>query len=92
MADNCTDPAIDDIAKQLLFGEVGSRLKVIFGGGRREFRDKKMKDEEGYSGRRTDKRDLINEWLNNKTIQHRRAYVWNKVQLNINAMQYPNRH
>lgn len=79
LKDNCSDEEIDDIAKQLLFGEVGSRLKVVFGGGRREFRDKTITDEEGYAGRRTDKRDLIDEWMANKTIHRRKSYVWNKV-------------
>lgn len=77
--DSCSDSINDDIAKQLVYGEVGSRLKVIFGGGRREFRDVSTSDEEGKLGRRTDRRDLVQEWLNYTTIYKRKRYVWNKV-------------
>lgn len=64
---NKCDPKIDiDIAQQLIYGKVGKNLKVILGGGRGEFRDKNIKDEEGQSGWRTDGKDLINEWQNDK--------------------------
>lgn len=70
---------MDDIAEQLIHGEIGSKLKVIFGGGRGEFRDEIMKDEEDLNGRRTDRKDLIDEWLRYNKTSQRRNYVWNKV-------------
>lgn len=76
---NCSDINNMDIAKQLIFGDIGSKLQVIFGGGRQEFRDATMLDEEGYPGRRTDRRDLIYEWLHNRTVFQNKTYVWNKV-------------
>lgn len=78
---NCDDKLVDDIAEQLVYGDVGSKLKVILGGGRREFLDRSMKDEENHSGERTDKKNLINEWLNLKIDNGKRNYVWNKVLL-----------
>lgn len=63
----------------MVHGEVGSRLKVIFGGGRQEFRDETMVDEDGHPGRRTDKRDLIQEWLDSNATNDKRTYIWNKV-------------
>lgn len=75
-ADNCDEKKIDDIAKQLVYGETGSRLKVIFGGGRENFIDKSTVDENGKPGKRTDGRNLIEEWLKNGQQRH---YVRNKV-------------
>ncbi len=61
----------DDIAHQLVHGEIGSRLNVIMGGGRRHFLP------DGY---RTDNRNLIDEWLamqrNNGQSVH---YIENRV-------------
>lgn len=79
LEDHCSDRMVDDIAEQLVYGEVGSRLKVIFGGGRQEFRDQTLFDEEDQPGRRSDMRDLIDEWLANTTIHQRKSYIWNKV-------------
>lgn len=73
----CDDGAVDDIAEQLVRGEVGRKLKVVFGGGRGEFRDQTAADEEGLPGRRTDKADLIQEWL--RAESGNRTFIWNKV-------------
>lgn len=62
-----------------MHGPTGRRLKVIFGGGRQKFIDRNEKDDQGYHGERTDKRNLILEWLNEKNENENRAYVWNKV-------------
>lgn len=65
---------------QIFFaGEVGKHLKVIFGGGRRHFKDRTQVDEEGNMGHRTDGKDLITEWINGRKENEERAYVWNKV-------------
>lgn len=70
----------DDIANQLIHGEVGKQLKVILGGGRREFLDKTLQDDENSYGDRSDGRNLIDEW---KTLREEEdvngSYVWNKV-------------
>lgn len=53
----CTDPA-----RQMVRGEVGKRLNVIFGGGWRHFLPTTMKDRDGFPGRRADGVDLLEEW------------------------------
>lgn len=76
--DGCDDNLIDDIAEQLAHGDVGKNLKVVLGGGRREFLDRTMNDEEGRRGYRDDGKNLIEEW---KLNPGRRTYVWNKPDL-----------
>ncbi|XP_053609339.1 membrane-bound alkaline phosphatase-like isoform X2 [Plodia interpunctella] len=56
----------DDIATQLVNGQVGSKINVVFGGGRKNFTPKSEKDAEGFFGRRSDGRNLITDWLNKK--------------------------
>lgn len=75
----CDDRHVDDIAEQLVYGEVGRHLKVIFGGGRRSFINETKRDEQGDYGRRTDGKDLITEWINLRKPNEQRTYVWNKV-------------
>ncbi|XP_064553270.1 membrane-bound alkaline phosphatase [Drosophila montana] len=57
-ADCGADSGIQDIAYQLANGEVGSKLKLIMGGGRKNFVDQSLAD----WGKRTDGRDLIEEF------------------------------
>lgn len=58
---------------------MGKNLKVILGGGRREFRDTSANDEENMRGSRGDGRDLIDEWLEEHRKSSQNAtYVWNK--------------
>lgn len=75
----CNDNIIDDIAEQLVHGEVGKHLKVVFGGGRYNFFNNTQKDEQDNYGKRTDGKNLITEWLNKKNENEQRSYVWNKV-------------
>lgn len=75
----CDDTVLDDIAKQLVYGETGSQLKVIFGGGREHFHNSTTVDEEGNKGGRTDGRNLIQEWLHLGNKDAQRHYVRNKV-------------
>lgn len=84
LRNQCADRANNtiDIARQLIEGELGSELKVVFGGGRKVFRDVSAVDEEGRPGTRTDGRDLIADWQERKRLANRRAqYVWNRDQL-----------
>lgn len=66
-----------DIAYQLIHGEIGKNLNVVFGGGRTRFLPLFKLDEDGKMGIRLDGRNLINEWKNlkNGTKHH---YVSNK--------------
>ncbi|XP_067658772.1 alkaline phosphatase-like [Haliotis asinina] len=69
-----------DIAKQLV--DDNPDIKVILGGGRRYFRPASAIDPEtgkNYSSNgRQDGRDLIQDWLANKTeLNARHRYVWN---------------
>ncbi|XP_049865248.1 membrane-bound alkaline phosphatase-like [Pectinophora gossypiella] len=71
-----------DIAMQLVTTSPGNKFKVILGGGRREFINETMVDEEGFNGRRTDGRNLIEEWQNDKSARKfTQQYVWNRSQL-----------
>ncbi|XP_005192158.2 membrane-bound alkaline phosphatase [Musca domestica] len=78
--ENLCDPVANvDIARQLVEWEVGSKLNVIMGGGRRNFLSESMVDETGVPGNRTDGRNLIEEWLKLKKAENLKAsYVWNK--------------
>lgn len=71
-----------DIARQLIEGDVGKKFKVIMGGGRREFRDKTVQDEEGRAGTRNDDKDLIKTWITNQKQNGQAAYVFEKKGLN----------
>ncbi|XP_059618645.1 membrane-bound alkaline phosphatase-like [Phlebotomus argentipes] len=79
-ADGCSSKEIDDIAKQLVHGEVGKKFNVILGGGRRHFITNTTVDEEGSRGRRRDGVDLIQEWLNDPSKDNKQ-YIWNRQQL-----------
>lgn len=81
-ANGCDPEITHDIARQLIRGDVGSRLHVILGGGRGEMRNATFADEEGSFGYRTDGLDLIQEYKDAKS-QLRSKYVWNAVIINF---------
>lgn len=56
-------PQCQDIASQLVLGETGRNLNVIFGGGRSKFMPANMTDAEGVTGDRKDGVNLIDVWL-----------------------------
>lgn len=66
---------------QLVHGDEGSKFKVILGCGRREFLNTTVRDEENGAGRRTDGRNLIDEWVEARGRNARARYVWHKQQL-----------
>jgi alkaline phosphatase len=70
-SDKCDPDLIDDITEQLVHGEVGKKLKVIFGGGSREFINdtKRLHNARGY---RTDGKNLLEDW---KLMSETRTYV-----------------
>lgn len=69
-----------DIAHQLIHGEIGSRLDVAMGGGRRYFFPDFYVDGNNERGSRTDNRNLINEFIELQRQQGRSAvYVQNRV-------------
>uniref|UniRef100_A0A182J4L8 Alkaline phosphatase n=1 Tax=Anopheles atroparvus TaxID=41427 RepID=A0A182J4L8_ANOAO len=75
------DPNVcHDIATQLIHGAVGKNMRVIMGGGRREFLPTYETDIDGTRGRRTDGVDLIKHWQHHHAHQQS-AYVQNRVQL-----------
>lgn len=78
----CDIHKVHDIAHQLVHGEVGRNLQVAFGGGRREFLNTTVTDETGAPGNRADGRDLIKEWINDRSSRGNASYIWNKAQLN----------
>lgn len=84
IADNCSAKDNVDIARQLVEWDVGRKLKVIMGGGRSNFIDASVRDEEGIPGDRADGRNLIKEWLEDKRKQNSNAsYVWSRKGLNM---------
>lgn len=83
----CDPNVLQDIARQLVLNEVGSNMRVILGGGRREFRNTTVLDEEQHYGYRSDGRDLIQEWIELKK-QFNSSYVWNAVSLEVDSLEY----
>ncbi|XP_063705260.1 membrane-bound alkaline phosphatase-like [Culicoides brevitarsis] len=74
------DPKItEDLAEQIVRNDVGSKLKVILGGGRENFRPQISIDEEGKPGKRLDGVDLIEEWKKSKNSEGK--FVWNRKEL-----------
>ncbi len=72
---------IEDIAYQMVYNEEGKKLRVILGGGRRNFINATDEDEEGSKGYRTDGRNLIDEWLAERNKEGRANYISHKRQL-----------
>lgn len=70
-----------DIAYQLVHGDVGSKLKVALGGGRRNFINTTEIDEEGQPGYRTDGINLIDDWMSEKSKVGEAGYVSHRRQL-----------
>lgn len=68
-----------DIARQLIEGQVGSRLDLVLGGGRANFLPESAADPEypPQRGKRKDGRDLVAEW---RRRNPQGAYVWNSSQ------------
>ncbi|CAG9786913.1 unnamed protein product [Diatraea saccharalis] len=75
-------PRCEDIATQLVRGKVGSKINVVFGGGRRNLLPKTERDSEGFRGHRSDGNNLIQEWLNKKASYGVPAkYIQNRLEL-----------
>ncbi|KAG6453210.1 hypothetical protein O3G_MSEX008023 [Manduca sexta] len=71
-----------DLAHQMIHKHPGNKFKVIFGGGRRAFLPNTTRDEEGTRGRRTDDRNLIEEWQADKAARNvSYKYIWNRAEL-----------
>lgn len=75
---SCDPEKIDDIAKQLIYGDVGKNFKVILGGGRSNFLPTTVKDEDGINGLRTDGKNLIEDFIAGTS---NKKYVSNNRQL-----------
>jgi alkaline phosphatase len=75
--DNCDRNVVDDIAEQLVYGDVGKKLKVMMGGGSKNFISQAA-SEHSTTGNRTDGKNLINEW---KAMDPARTYINNRQQL-----------
>ena len=78
---NATKNAVLDIAQQFVTNEVSKNLKVVFGGGRKNFIPTTEVDEEGRPGLRTDGRNLIDEWMKQTSTKGNAKYIWHKQQL-----------
>lgn len=70
----CNPDLVDDIAEQLVYGEVGKKLKVMLGGGSKNFIDQRY-IEHSAPGNRTDGKHLINDW---RAADPARTYVSNR--------------
>lgn len=62
----------------MVYNREGKNFKVILGGGRANFRNQSEEDEEGKNGYRTDGKNLIEAWKNERSKSGRAQYVWNK--------------
>ncbi|CAO1396413.1 unnamed protein product [Diamesa tonsa] len=76
-----TEQKQKDIAHQLIYNNESINFKVILGGGRREFINTTVFDEEGLPGKRSDGRNLIHEWKEDRSKKGSARYIWNKSQL-----------
>lgn len=85
LEDGCDPSKVIDIARQLVENDVSRKFKIILAGGREEFRDSSVLDEELKPGKRGDKRDLIKEWLESRSKNGKSAYVYDKNGLNTLA-------
>lgn len=83
LVDDGGDPLVcHDIAKQLIHGDVGKKLKVIMGGGRSMFLPTYVTDRDGEKGKRTDDHNLIEQWKNMHARSNKQyAYVESRDQL-----------
>lgn len=59
--DGCDSTVVDDIAEQLVYNEISKKLKVMMGGGSRNFVPE-TEEANGVKGYRTDGKNLIEEW------------------------------
>lgn len=75
--DGCDSDYNEDVTEQLVHGEVGKKLKVVFGCGSRHFLNE-TSSEHGGRGYRTDGKNLIEEW---KEMKATRTYVNNRDDL-----------
>ncbi len=73
----CDSEIVNDIAEQLVYGDIGTRLKVVLAGGSRNLVDQSIV-EHGVAGFRRDGKNLINEWL---SANSSRTFVRNRPQL-----------
>ncbi|XP_055599309.1 alkaline phosphatase-like [Uranotaenia lowii] len=78
LGSSCDPTKYPDIAQQLVHGDVGKKVNVFLGGGRKHFIPETATDEENQPGKRKDGRNLINEW---KETHPSSQYVWNKAGL-----------
>ncbi|CAL8069781.1 unnamed protein product [Orchesella dallaii] len=79
--DNNNPDECDDIAEQLILGDPGRNINVILGGGKLQFLPRSKRDPEtGRKGYRTDRKNLIEIWKQEK-FQTRHAYVEGKEEL-----------
>ncbi|XP_066973442.1 alkaline phosphatase-like isoform X1 [Macrobrachium rosenbergii] len=72
-----------DIARQLVENEPGKNINVLLGGGRRHWipTSERDREERDQRGRRTDGRNLVDDWVHDKKTRDLHAeYVWNKAQ------------
>ncbi|KAJ8986186.1 hypothetical protein NQ317_005660 [Molorchus minor] len=71
-----------DIAYQLIKGNVGKQFNIILGGGSRVFMPNGTRDRLGSVGTRSDRVNLVKEWLKDKKSQGSDAeFIWNRDQL-----------
>lgn len=75
--DACDPNYVDDVTEQLIHGEVGKKLKVVFGCGSRHFINT-TEVEHGGVGYRSDGKNLLKEW---KEMSPSRVYVNNRENL-----------
>lgn len=75
------DSNVRDIAYQLVHNEVSKNLKVILGGGRAYFINNTELDDERRPGLRTDGRNLIDEWMAERSKNGNAKFVWHNQQL-----------
>lgn len=70
-----------DIAYQMVHNDEAKPLKVVLGCGRRHFINSTVNDDEDRPGSRTDGKNLIDEWLDDRSKDGNAKYIWHNQQL-----------
>ncbi|KAG4078108.1 hypothetical protein HA402_002159 [Bradysia odoriphaga] len=77
--DGVTPKGCVDIAHQLVYSDVGKNMQVFLGGGQSRFVPTGKKNSEKKGGLRNDERNLIDEWLAQRSVTGRPVFVNDRV-------------
>lgn len=77
----CKERNFEDIGHQFVNNEESKKFKVVLAGGRSKLLSVNHTDDEGIKGQRTDGRNLIDEWIDDRSKSGKTQFIWNNQQL-----------